>query len=97
MALMVIHFQFSSRLFNLPNIPFLGAHIMHQHIGVADIISMEILNLEVICYLWTFKQFMLYLLYNNILAIEHNENIASSKINRACPTLFGDIERVLRF
>ena len=57
---------------------------------------MEILNLEVICYLWTFKQFMLYLLYNNILAIEHNENIASSKINRACPTLFGDIERVLR-
>ena len=57
---------------------------------------MVILNLEVICRFRAFQQFMLNLFYNNVPSIKHNENIASSKINRACPTLFGDIERVFR-
>ena len=57
---------------------------------------MKVLNLEVICYLWTFKQLMLNLFDNDILAIEHNENITGSEVNCACPTLDGRIERMHR-
>ena len=84
----MMHFRF---------VCFYIALIMHQHFGVTHIISMVILNLEVICRLRTFQQFMLNLFDNDILAIEHDENITGSEVNCACPTLFGDIERVLRF
>ena len=57
---------------------------------------MKALNFKVISGFRSFQQFMLYLLYNDILAIEHDENIASSKINSTCPPLLGDIERMLR-
>ena len=69
---------------------------MHQYRLVTDIISMEILNLEIICCLRAFQQLMLNLFDNDILAIEHDEDITSSEVNCACPTLFGDIERVFR-
>ena len=61
--------------------------VMHQDGLFADIISMEILNLEVICCLRAFKQLMLNLLDNDILAIEHNENITGSEVNGTCPPL----------
>ena len=63
---------------------------------LADIISMEILNLEIICCFGAFQQFVLNLLYNDILAIEHDEDITCSEINCACPTLDGRIERMHR-
>ena len=55
---------------------------------------MEILNLEVICRLRAFKQFMLYLLYDNILAIKHNENIARSEVDSGSLTLDRRVERM---
>lgn len=61
-----------------------------------NVICMEVFNLEVVCCLWTFKQFMLNLFDNNILAIEHDENITGFEVNRACPTLDGRIERMHR-
>ena len=58
---------------------------------------MKVLNLEVICCLRAFQQLMLNLFDNDILAIEHDENITGSEVNCACPTLLGGIERMLRF
>ena len=69
---------------------------MHQDGLFADIISMVVLNLEIICCLRAFKQFMLNLFDNNILAIEHNENIAGSQVTRTRPSFDRRIERVLR-
>ena len=57
---------------------------------------MIVLNLEVICGFRTFKQFMLNLFDNNILAVEHDKNITCSKVNCACPTLDRRIERMHR-
>ena len=57
---------------------------------------MVILNLEVICRFRTFKQFVLYLLDNDILAIEHNKDISCTEINSTCPTILGNIERMHR-
>ena len=54
---------------------------------------MEILNLEIICCFGAFQQFVLNLFDNNILAIEHDENITGSEVNCACPTLDRRIER----
>ena len=68
--------------------------IMYQHFRVADIISMEICNLKVICRLWAFQQFMLNLLNNDTLPIEHNENIARSEVDSRSPTLNGRVERM---
>ena len=53
---------------------------MYQHFGVAHIISVEPLNLEVICRFRTFKQLMLNLFDNNILAIEHDKDITCSAV-----------------
>ena len=53
---------------------------------------MIILNLEVICRFRTFKQFVLNLLDNDILAVEHNKDISCTEINSTCPTLLRNIE-----
>ena len=58
---------------------------------------METLDLKVICCDRSFKDFVLNLLKNDILSVKCDENITGSEVNCACPTLFGDIERVLRF
>ena len=63
---------------------------------LSDIISMIVFNLKVVCCLWTFKQLMLNLFDNDILAIEHDENITGSEVNCACPTLDRRIERMHR-
>ena len=57
---------------------------------------MVILNLEVICRFRTFQQLMLNLFDNDILSVEHDENITCSEVNRACPTLLRNIERMHR-
>ena len=57
---------------------------------------MIVLNLKVVCCLWAFKQFMLNLFDNNILAIEHDKDISGAEVNCACPTLDGRIERMHR-
>ena len=57
---------------------------------------METLDLKVICCDRSFKDFVLNLLKNDILAIEHDENITGSEVNCACPTLDGRIERMHR-
>ena len=57
---------------------------------------MIILNLEVICRFRTFKQFVLNLLNNDILAVEHNKDISCTEIDSTCPTLLRNIERMHR-
>ena len=57
---------------------------------------MIVLNLEVICCLWTFQQLVLNLFDNDILAVEHDEDITCSEINCACPPLLRNIERMHR-
>ena len=57
---------------------------------------MIILNLEVICRFRTFKQFVLNLLNNDILAVEHNKDISCTEIDSTCPPLLRNIERMHR-
>ena len=57
---------------------------------------MIILNLEVICCLWTFQQLVLNLFDNDILTVEHNKDISCTEINSTCPTLLRNIERMHR-
>ena len=56
---------------------------------------MKILDLKVICCFGAFKQLMLYLLYYNILAVEHDEDIACSKVNSTCPAFDRRVEGML--
>jgi len=70
--------------------------IMGPNRRVTNIISMVIFNLEVICRFRTFKQFVLNLLNNDILAVEHNKDISCTEINSTCPTLLRNIERMHR-
>ena len=72
------------------------ALIMHQHFRIADIISMEPLNLKVIDRYRCFKKFMLNLLGDDILTIECNKNIPRAELAGACPSLDGRVERMLR-
>ena len=74
----------------------LFAHIVSEYTLFTNIIGMEVFDLEIICCFGTFQQFVLNLLHDNILAIEHNENITGSEVNCACLPLLGDIERVFR-
>lgn len=69
---------------------------MHKNLIFTNIIGMEVFDLKVICYFGAFKQFMLYLLYNNILSIKHDKNIACTKVNRTCPAFRRRIEWVIR-
>ena len=67
---------------------------MHQHTSIGNIISMVILNLEVIDRYRGFKDFMLDLLDNDIFTIDENKDIASTKVYRSCPALNGRVERM---
>ena len=75
---------------------FITSGVVYQNTTITNIISMKFINPEVICCLWTFQQLMLNLFDNDILAIEHNENITGSEVNCACPTLDRRIERMHR-
>ena len=63
---------------------------------LSNIIGMEVFDLEIICCFGAFQQFMLDLLHDNILTIEHNENIAGSQVTRTRPSFDRRIEGVLR-
>jgi hypothetical protein len=67
---------------------------MHQYAGLGDIISMIVLNLEVIDLNRALQQFMLHLLHNDILAVDENQNIPRTKMYSICPALDRTVERV---
>ena len=66
--------------------------IMHQHTCVADIIGMEVLNLEVVDCNGCFEQLMLDHLNHYILAVALNENVACAQVDCIDPTLLRLIE-----
>jgi hypothetical protein len=57
---------------------------------------MEIFNLKVVYSNRCFEQLVFNLLYNYILAINRNKNIAGTKFAGRCPSLYGRIEWMLR-
>ena len=67
---------------------------MHQHACMGDIIGMIIFYLEVINLDRAFQKFMLDLFNNNILAIDQDQNITSTEVNRIRPALDRTVERL---
>ena len=60
---------------------------MHQHAGIGHIISVVILNLEVVDLDWAFQQFILDIFDNHILAVNQDQNVTSAELGSICPTL----------
>ena len=58
----------------------------------SDKISMIILNLEIVNSNRCFQNLMLYFLDNYILAVDENEDITGTELNRIRPSLDGGIE-----
>ena len=69
---------------------------MHQYARLGDVIGMVVLNLEVIDLDRAFQQFMLNLLYNDIFAVDENQNIPGTKMHCIRPAFDRAIERVRR-
>ena len=69
---------------------------MYKYTFATHIISMEVLNFEIINSNWIFKYFVLDSFHNNILAVLHNKHITSTKFNSFCPTYIWNIERMFR-
>ena len=57
---------------------------------------MKILNLEIVYGYRSFKDFMLYLLDNNILSVEKLQSVSCAKLYRICPALLRYPERMCR-
>ncbi len=70
--------------------------IMHRHFRIADIISMEPLNLKVIRRFRAFQQLVLNLLDDNIFTVKGDENIPRAELAGTCPALDRRVERVIR-
>ena len=68
--------------------------IMHQHTGFGNIISMVILNMEVVDFDRRLQNLMLDLFNNDIFAVDQNQNITGTESYCICPTLYGGIEGV---
>ena len=68
---------------------------MHQHTCVADIIGVEVLNLEVVDVERGFQQFMLDCLDHDILAVAPDEDVPCAQIAGCRPAPDRYIERVL--
>ena len=69
---------------------------MYQHAGIGHIISVVILNLEVVDLDWAFQQFMLDLFDNHILAVDENQDVTGTEMYCIRPTLYWGIERMGR-
>ena len=69
---------------------------MHQHTCVADIIGVEVLNLEVVDCNGCFEQLMLDHLNHYILAVALNENVARAQVDCVNPALLWLVERMRR-
>ena len=67
---------------------------MHQGLSLANIISMEILNLEVIYLNRTFKQLMLNLLYYYIITVEKLQLVTCTKLYSRSPPFDRRVERM---
>ena len=80
---------------NMMLLEFGFALIMHQHLGVANIIRMKLLNLKVINRDRTFKQLMLNLFDNDVFSVDGDEDISCAELTRRRPTLYGRVEGVL--
>ncbi len=65
---------------------------MHQHTCVADIIGMEVLNLEVVDCNGCFEQFVLDHLNHYILAVAPDEDVPCAQVDCIDPTLLRLIE-----
>ena len=70
--------------------------IMHQYSTIRNIIGMKILNLKVVYGYRCFKDFMLYLLYDDILAIEKLQSVSGAELYRVSPSLLRYPERMCR-
>lgn len=69
---------------------------MHQHTCVADIIGVEVFDLEVVNLNRALKQFVLDLFQHGVFAVQQNEDITRSELRCACPALLRYVERVRR-
>ena len=68
---------------------------MHQHACAANMIGMEILDLEVVDSDWGFQQFMLDCLDHDILAVAPDEDVPCAQIAGCRPAPDRYVERVL--
>ncbi len=68
---------------------------MHQYAG-GDVVSMIILDLEVIDLDRVFEQLVLDFFDNNVFSVDEDENIACAEACRVCPALGGAIKRMRR-
>ena len=66
--------------------------IMHQYTGFGHIISMVILNMEVVDFDRRLQNLMLDLFNNDIFAVDQNQNITGTEVNCLCPALDRGIE-----
>ena len=66
--------------------------IMYQHTSIGNIISMIILNLEVVDGYGSLKNLVLDLLDNDIFTVDQNQNVACSKFDRFRPALDRGVE-----
>ena len=57
---------------------------------------MEVRNLKVENLNGCFQNFMLYLLNDNIVPVDSNENVPGTQLNRPSPAFHRSVERVLR-
>ena len=69
------------------------ATIMYQN-AIGNIISVIILDLEVIDGYRCFQDLMLNFLDNHILAIDENENVTGAELNSIGPALYRRVERM---
>ena len=65
---------------------------MHQHTCAGDIVGVVIRNIEVVDGYRSFKDFMLDFFDNYILAVDENEDITGTELNRIRQSLDGGIE-----
>ena len=74
------------------NFPVIPTLIMHQHTCVADIIGVEVLDLEVVDSDRGFQQLMLDCLDHDILAVAPDEDVPCAQVDCIDPTLLRLIE-----
>ena len=68
--------------------------IVYQHTGIAYKIGMELLYLKVVNAHRGFKQLMLYLLYHNIFAVAHHQDVARTQFDCGRPPLCTHYTRI---
>ena len=67
---------------------------MHKNGVLADIICVEVLNLEIVNLNRSFKYFMLNLFNSDIFTITEYKYISCSEVNSTCPAILRNIERM---